>query len=115
MFGLGIGELLVVALLVLLFFGGNRLPKLGSSLGMAINNFKAGLKHGDDAPKINQSQETLSKRNGTDHYTLHGGPFDAPSDGLFFQSNDQPADLLLKCKPGENRDVGASRFGNDHR
>ena len=51
MFGLGIGELLVVGLLVLLFFGGNRLPKLGSSLGMAINNFKVGLK-GDGNQKI---------------------------------------------------------------
>lgn len=47
MFGLGIGELLVVGLLVLLFFGGNRLPKLGSSLGEAINNFKKGLANKD--------------------------------------------------------------------
>ena len=51
MFGLGIGELLVVGLLVLLFFGGNRLPKLGSSLGMAINNFKSGLKGDENATK----------------------------------------------------------------
>ncbi len=51
MFGLGIGELLVVGLLVLLFFGGNRLPKLGSSLGMAINNFKAGLKGDENTTK----------------------------------------------------------------
>ncbi|MFZ4714828.1 MAG: twin-arginine translocase TatA/TatE family subunit [Bacteriovoracaceae bacterium] len=52
MFGLGIGELLVVGLLVLLFFGGNRLPKLGSSLGMALHNFKAGLKAGGENAKI---------------------------------------------------------------
>jgi sec-independent protein translocase protein TatA len=51
MFGFGIGELLVIGLLVLLFFGGNRLPKLGSSLGMAISNFKTGLK-GDGTQKI---------------------------------------------------------------
>ncbi len=51
MFGLGIGELLVVGLLVLLFFGGNRLPKLGSSLGMAINNFKSGLKGEENTTK----------------------------------------------------------------
>ncbi len=44
MFGLGIGELLVILLVVLVFFGGSRLPKLGSSLGQAINNFKKGLK-----------------------------------------------------------------------
>lgn len=47
MFGLGIGELLVILLVVLVFFGGSRLPKLGSSLGEAINNFKKGMKESD--------------------------------------------------------------------
>jgi sec-independent protein translocase protein TatA len=47
MFGLGIGELLIILLVVLVFFGGSRLPKLGSSLGEAINNFKKGMKDGD--------------------------------------------------------------------
>lgn len=54
MFGLGIGELLVVGLLVLLFFGGNRLPKLGSSLGEAINNFKKGLANKDNTTEDNK-------------------------------------------------------------
>lgn len=58
MFGLGIGELLVVGLLVLLFFGGNRLPKLGSSLGEAINNFKKGL-----ANKDNTDDKLIDKKN----------------------------------------------------
>ncbi len=48
MFGLGFGELVIVLLVVLVFFGGSRLPKLGSSLGEAINNFKKGLKSDDD-------------------------------------------------------------------
>jgi sec-independent protein translocase protein TatA len=47
MFGLGIGELLVILLVVLVFFGGSRLPKLGSSLGEAITNFKKGMKESD--------------------------------------------------------------------
>jgi sec-independent protein translocase protein TatA len=47
MFGLGIGELLIILLVVLVFFGGSRLPKLGSSLGEAINNFKKGMKDSD--------------------------------------------------------------------
>ena len=53
MFGLGFGELLVVALIVLVFFGGSRLPKLGSSLGEAVNNFKKGLK-GDEGEDKNK-------------------------------------------------------------
>jgi sec-independent protein translocase protein TatA len=51
MFGLGMGELLVVLLVVLVFFGGSRLPKLGSSVGEAINNFKKGMKEGADTDK----------------------------------------------------------------
>ncbi len=55
MFGLGMGELLIVLLVVLVFFGGSRLPKLGASLGESISNFKKGLKEGqkdkDEGPK----------------------------------------------------------------
>jgi sec-independent protein translocase protein TatA len=47
MFGLGMGELIIVLVVVLVFFGGSRLPKLGSSVGQAINNFKKGLKEAD--------------------------------------------------------------------
>lgn len=58
MFGLGMGELLIILLVVLVFFGGSRLPKLGSSLGEAISNFKKGMKEGaeksdkNDGPKV---------------------------------------------------------------
>jgi sec-independent protein translocase protein TatA len=51
MFGLGFGELVVVLLVVLVFFGGSRLPKLGSSLGEAYTNFKKGMKDGNDDKK----------------------------------------------------------------
>lgn len=56
MFGLGFGELVVVLLVVLVFFGGSRLPKLGSSLGEAINNFKKGMKEGDTSKKDDQTK-----------------------------------------------------------
>jgi sec-independent protein translocase protein TatA len=51
MFGLGFGELVVILLVVLVFFGGSRLPKLGSSLGEAIQNFKKGMKSDDTDKK----------------------------------------------------------------
>jgi sec-independent protein translocase protein TatA len=40
MFGLGMPELLVILVLVLLVFGANRLPEIGSGLGKAIRGFK---------------------------------------------------------------------------
>ena len=40
MFGLGFQELVVVLVIALLFFGGNKLPEVGSALGKAIREFK---------------------------------------------------------------------------
>lgn len=48
MFGLGMGELVVILVIVVLFFGGRKLPQLGASLGESIKNFKKGMKEGED-------------------------------------------------------------------
>jgi sec-independent protein translocase protein TatA len=40
---LGLGEILVILALALLFFGPSKLPQLGNSLGQAIRGFKKGL------------------------------------------------------------------------
>ncbi len=47
MAGLGTGELLVVLLVVLVLFGGAKLPQLARSLGKAQSEFKKGLKDSD--------------------------------------------------------------------
>lgn len=47
MFGMGWQELFLVLLIGLLFFGPNKLPELGKSLGKAISGFKKGLKDGE--------------------------------------------------------------------
>jgi len=44
MFGLGFGEIIVVLAIAVLFFGGKKLPELGTALGKSINNFKKGLR-----------------------------------------------------------------------
>lgn len=45
MFGdIGFGELLIIFLVALLFFGAKRLPDLAGGLGKSIREFKKGLK-----------------------------------------------------------------------
>ncbi len=44
MFGIGLSELLVILLICLLFFGANRLPEIGKSLGEGIREFKKAMK-----------------------------------------------------------------------
>jgi sec-independent protein translocase protein TatA len=44
-----IWHLLIVLVIVLIFFGPNRLPNLGNSLGKAIRGFKDGIKNVENA------------------------------------------------------------------
>jgi sec-independent protein translocase protein TatA len=40
MFGLGFGELLLIALVLLLVFGSSKLPQLGQGLGESVRSFR---------------------------------------------------------------------------
>jgi sec-independent protein translocase protein TatA len=58
MFGIGTPELLIFALVMLVLFGGAKLPSLMRNMGRSINEFKAGIHEkprdlppGDDMPK----------------------------------------------------------------
>ena len=44
MFGLGMSEVLVIALIVLLLFGGTKIPELMKGLGKGVKSFKDGMK-----------------------------------------------------------------------
>lgn len=41
--GLGMSEVLLIALVVLLFFGGKKIPELMKGLGKGVRSFKAGM------------------------------------------------------------------------
>lgn len=50
MLGLGAGEMVAIGVLVLVLFGGRKLPQLGSGLAKGIKNFQRGLKDQSDDP-----------------------------------------------------------------
>ena len=50
MFGIGMGELLVILGIVLLLFGTKRLKTLGADLGNAIKGFRSDVKEEEAAP-----------------------------------------------------------------
>lgn len=45
---LGTQEIIVIALLVLLFFGGKKIPEMMKGLGKGVKSFKDGMKGLDD-------------------------------------------------------------------
>lgn len=49
MFGLGIQEILIIALLILLFFGGKKIPEMMKGLGKGVKSFKEGMNGMEDA------------------------------------------------------------------
>ena len=55
--GLRMPELLLIFAVLLLFFGGSKLPQLGASLGSAIKNFKRGFNGEEErAPEEKKGQ-----------------------------------------------------------
>ena len=50
--GLGMGELVVIFMVVLLLFGAKRLPEIGSSLGKGIREFKGSLREIEGELKV---------------------------------------------------------------
>lgn len=60
MFGLGASELLIILGIIVLLFGARRLPEIGSGLGKAIKNFKAGVS-GKDEIDVTPKKESLGE------------------------------------------------------
>ena len=47
LFGLGMQEVLIIALIILLLFGGKKIPELMKGLGKGVKSFKDGMKDVD--------------------------------------------------------------------
>ena len=57
MFGIGTTELFIVLAIVVVLFGARRLPELGSGVGKAIKNFKAGISGKDEVDVTPKKEE----------------------------------------------------------
>lgn len=56
--GIGIQEVLLIALVVLLFFGGKKIPELMKGIGKGIRSFKEGMNSvGKDVKDVNDSEQ----------------------------------------------------------
>jgi len=58
--GLGLPEILLIALVVLLFFGGKRIPELMRGLGKGVKSFRDGM-NGTADTDSDTSQKTSDK------------------------------------------------------
>lgn len=48
--GLGMQEVLLISLVVLLFFGGKKIPELMKGLGKGVRSFKEGMNNIEEEP-----------------------------------------------------------------
>ena len=48
MFGLGMGEMLVILVIVLIIFGAGKLPEIGDGLGRGIRSFRKAVRTPDE-------------------------------------------------------------------
>ncbi len=62
MFGFGIGEIVLIAFVVILVFGVGRLPELGSALGEGIKNFKKGYRESKSIDVSDSNQQSPSDK-----------------------------------------------------
>jgi len=59
LWSLGFPEVLVLALLVILLFGGKKIPELMKGLGKGVKSFKAGMSEAEN--EIKKTKEEIEK------------------------------------------------------
>lgn len=59
---LGTGEIIIIAIIVLLLFGGKKIPELMKGLGKGVRNFKDGVKGIEDDINLNDTDSNSSTK-----------------------------------------------------
>ncbi len=55
--GIGASELLLILVLVLVVFGGRKMPELGRSLGQGLSNFRKAIKNEPEAGETSNPEK----------------------------------------------------------
>ena len=59
---IGIGELVILLVVILILFGPGKLPEVGKALGKAVGEFRRGIREGlDDKESAKSDTTTTSK------------------------------------------------------
>ena len=75
---IGIGEIVIIALVILLLFGGKKIPELMKGLGKGVKSFKDGLNEKDEnkndnsavtAEQQDSNEEKAQEQNGDEQAT----------------------------------------------
>jgi sec-independent protein translocase protein TatA len=53
--GIGLSEILLISLVILLFFGGKKIPEMMKGLGKGVKSFKDGMSGKDDDKEESKS------------------------------------------------------------
>lgn len=61
LFDLGTGEIIVIVLVILLLFGGKKIPELMKGVGKGVKSFKQGLNEVEDEIKKASDDDTKGK------------------------------------------------------
>ena len=58
---LGTGEIIIIAIIILLLFGGKKIPELMKGIGKGVRNFKDGVKGIEDDIKLDDTDTDEKK------------------------------------------------------
>mgnify|MGYP003303355822 FL=1 len=59
--GLGFSEILIIAIIILLFFGGKKIPELMRGLGKGVRSFKDGMNDITDVESSDPKEQKKEK------------------------------------------------------